>query len=109
MQNNSCSIGSTVMFELSKSFSQLSLQIYRDKIHISLLHTSKWFKNSKKSEKQLKIFSPFFVMQNQTHDGMKFIKIVIYHFFWIRQFFRILGLFHLFMITSFPRKTTEAH
>ena len=44
--------GSTMMFDLSKSLSQLSLAIYGEKMDfLKSMSTLKWFENAKKIEK----------------------------------------------------------
>ena len=50
--NISSSLGSTIMFDIWNSFSQLCLEIYGEKMYFFFsLSTFKWFKNTKKSEK----------------------------------------------------------
>ena len=63
--NISSSKGSTILFDLSKSFIQLFLEMYGERKNKSFsIRTLIWFEN------QLKIF-PFFVMENQTQISNK--------------------------------------
>ena len=61
--NTSRSRGSTIMFDISKSFSQICLAIYGEKIDFSL-STLQWFENAK-IRKKTENLSPFFVVQTQ--------------------------------------------
>ena len=65
--------GYTVMFDLSKYFSPLYLEIYRGKKDFFLLETLKIVLECKKIRKQnsLKYFPRFFVKQNQTQSFLK--------------------------------------
>ena len=72
------------MFDLSKSFSQLCLEIYGNNFSFSI-STLKCFEKAKKSEtKQIKFFPPFSAVENQTHFFLlrnTNFKIVFLYFF----------------------------
>ena len=67
---------STVMFDLSKSFSQLYLAIYGEKLIFSSRITLKWFENAKKSEKTAQNLNHYFgrAKSNSTffYKGIRF-------------------------------------
>ena len=78
--NISRSRGSTIMFDLSKSFSKICLAIYGDKIDFFSLSTLQWFDNAKIRKKAHNL-SPFFVVPTQTKNFLWRNTIVFRHIF----------------------------
>ena len=74
------------MFDIWHSFSQLCLGIYGEKMYFFFnLSTLKWFVNAKKSVKNRSKSFPLFlsckIKLDLFYEGIKFSKIVFWHFF----------------------------